>query len=63
METTPTAQHCILKAPIRDRAGRLRFQEQPRVLRQIKNLDRQMFLVQFEDGATTFVFPDEVTLC
>ena len=63
MENTQTAQHCILNAPIRDRAGRIRFQEQPRVLRKINNLDRQMLLVQFDDGATTFVFPNEVTLC
>jgi len=31
-------------------------------LRQIRNLDRSMYLVQFADGATTFLFPDEVAL-
>jgi len=63
METTAQNQFCRLNAPIRDQAGRIRFQEQPRVLRQISNLDRKMFLVQFEDGATTFLFPSEITLC
>jgi len=63
VENTQPAQHCILNTPIRDRAGRIRFQEQPRVLRKINNLDRQMLLVEFDDGATTFVFPNEVTLC
>jgi hypothetical protein len=63
MENTQSAtQFCKLNAPIRDRAGRIHFQEHPRVLRKISNLDRQMLLVQFEDGATTFLFPEEVTL-
>jgi hypothetical protein len=25
-------------------------------------LDRRMYLVQFDDGATTFLFPDEVVI-
>jgi len=63
MEHTPsTNQYCRLNAPVRDHDGRIHFQEHPRVLRKVSNLDRQMFLVQFEDGATTFLFPDEVTL-
>jgi hypothetical protein len=63
MENTQSAtQFCKLNAPVRDHAGRIHFQEHPRVLRKISNLDRQMLLVQFEDGATTFLFPDEVTL-
>ena len=28
----------------------------------LDNLGRRMLLVQFEDGATTFLFPDEVTV-
>jgi hypothetical protein len=31
-------------------------------LREIENLNRHMFLVQFDDGATTFLFPHEVVL-
>lgn len=53
---------CRLLRPVRDREGRSRFQEHPLILREINNLDRQMYLVRFEDGSTTFVFPDEVSL-
>ena len=38
----------------------MRFAEQPQILRKLENLDRQMYLVRFDDGATTFVFPHEV---
>ena len=51
---------CHLRRPIRDRAGLTRFNETPIILRQVFNLDRCMYLVKFADGATTFVFPDEV---
>jgi len=66
MNTTEIAEvvgrHCRLLRPVRDHEGRTRFGEQPTILRQIRNLDRSMFLVQFPDGATTFLFPDEVTV-
>lgn len=55
-------RHCRLLRPVRDHEGRARFGEQPTILREIKNLDRSMFLVQFLDGATTFLFPDEVAV-
>jgi len=29
-------------------------------MREVENLGRRMYLVQFDDGATTFLFPDEV---
>lgn len=54
--------HCRLLRPVRDHEGRSRFGEQPRILRAVNNLDRQMYLVQFDDGATTFLFPDEVAV-
>jgi hypothetical protein len=57
-----TGRHCRLLRPVRDHEGRTRFGEQPTILRQIHNLDRSMFLVQFADGATTFLFPDEVAI-
>ena len=47
---------------VRDHQGRSRFKEQPRILREVNNLDRRMFLVQFDDGSTTFLFPDEVVV-
>jgi hypothetical protein len=53
-------KRCNLRRPIRDRSGRSRFHEAPLIVREIFNLDRQMYLVRFADGATTFVFPDEV---
>ncbi len=55
-------RHCRLLRPVRDHEGRTRFGEQPTILRQIRNLDRSMYLVQFSDGATTFLFPDEVAI-
>jgi hypothetical protein len=55
-------RQCKLLRPVRDREGRSRFVERPRILREVNNLDRQMYLVQFDDGATTFLFPDEVAL-
>jgi hypothetical protein len=55
-------RHCNLLRPVRDRQGRTRFSEKPRILRLIDNLGRRMFLVQFEDGSTTFLFPDEVNI-
>jgi hypothetical protein len=57
-----TGRHCKLQKPVRDHEGRSRFSEQPRILREVTNLDRRMYLVQFDDGATTFLFPDEVVL-
>ena len=59
---TTTGKICRLLKPVRDHEGRSRFQEQPRILREVNNLDRHMYLVQFEDGATTFLFPDEVLI-
>ncbi len=53
-------RQCHLRRPIRDRSGRSRFQEMPVIVREVFNLDRHMYLVKFSDGATTFVFPDEV---
>ncbi|MGO9605000.1 MAG: hypothetical protein ACLQAT_16710 [Candidatus Binataceae bacterium] len=55
-------RHCRLLRPVRDHAGRSRYGEKPRVLREVNNLERHMLLVQFDDGATTFLFPDEVVV-
>jgi hypothetical protein len=55
-------RHCKLQRPVRDHEGRSRFSEQPRILREVSNLDRRMFLVQFDDGATTFLFPHEIVI-
>ncbi len=55
-------RYCLLKRPVRDRDGVNHFKEKPRVLRELINLDRRMFLVQFSDGSTTFLFPDEVSI-
>lgn len=53
---------CRLLKPVRDHEGRSRFTERPRIIREINNLDRHMYLVQFDDGATTFLFPNEVVV-
>jgi hypothetical protein len=59
---THSEKRCRLVGSIRDHNGRVRFGEQPTILREVDNLDRHMFLVQFDDGATTFLFPHEVVL-
>lgn len=51
-----------MRRPVRDHEGRTRFGEHPTVLRKVRNLDRCMYLVRFSDGATTFLFPDEVEI-
>jgi hypothetical protein len=53
-------RYCRLLKPVRDREGHSRFGERPRIIREVRNLDRVMYLVQFEDGTTTFVFPHEI---
>ena len=53
---------CLLLRPVRDREGHMRFNEKPKILREVNNLNRRMFLVEFADGSTTFLFPDEVNI-
>ena len=55
-------RYCLLKRPVRDRDGVNHFNERPKVVRELINLGRRMFLVEFDDGSTTFLFPDEVTI-
>jgi len=55
-------RHCQLLRPVRDQQGRTRFNEKPEIVREVDNLNRRMFLVRFADGATTFLFPDEVNV-
>ncbi len=62
MQTTQTEKRCRLVGLVRDTTGRVRFNEQPTIVREVKNLDRLMFLVRFDDGGTTFLFPHEVAL-
>lgn len=51
-----------LKIPVRAGNGKQYFKELATVSRVCFNLDRKMYLVSFDDGATTFLFPDEVEL-
>jgi hypothetical protein len=62
MQSQQIEKRCKLVGPIRDHTGLVRFDEQPTILREIDNLDRHMFLVRFNDGTTTFLFPHEVAL-
>jgi hypothetical protein len=55
-------RYCLLLKPVRDREGKMRFSEKPRILREVNNLNRRMFLVEFSDGRTTFLFPEEVEI-
>jgi Ni,Fe-hydrogenase III large subunit len=51
---------CRVVKPIRDKAGRIRFNEMARMINEVENLGRRMYLVRFDDGSTTFLFPDEI---
>jgi len=62
MENRQLEKRCRLGGQIRDHSGRVRFGEQPTIVREVDNLDRHMFLVKFDDGATTFLFPHEVAI-
>jgi hypothetical protein len=53
-------RHCRLVRPVRDTQGKSRFTEEPVILRAVDNLGRHMYLVQFDDGSTTFLFPNEI---
>ncbi len=55
-------RHCELLRPVRDRSGHSHFNEVVTLLREMHNLDRTMYLVRFEDGSTTFLFPNEVVV-
>jgi hypothetical protein len=59
---TMVGRRCRLLKPVRDHEGLSRFSEKPSILRSVDNLGRRMLLVQFDDGATTFLFPDEVVV-
>jgi len=62
MHTDSTKRSCRLLKPIRDQQGRTRFEDTPEIVREVDNLERHMYLVRFDDGATTFVFPHEVEI-
>jgi hypothetical protein len=55
-------KYCRLLKPVRDREGRSHFRETPLILQEIWNLDRVMYLVRFDDGSTTLLFPDEIEI-
>lgn len=57
-----SGDRCRLLRPVRDKEGRLRFHETLRIVREVNNLERRMLLAQFDDGATLFLFPDEVAM-
>lgn len=63
MEFNPDAvvgRHCRLVRPVRDNHGKSHFTEEPVILRAVNNLGRHMYLVRFDDGSTTFLFPNEI---
>ena len=60
--TDAIGHQCRLLKPIRDGRGRSHFDERPRIVREVFNLGRRMFLVRFADGTTTFLFPHEFAL-
>jgi len=62
MENLQNEKRCRFVGSIRDHSGRVRFGERPTIVREVDNLDRHMFLVKFDDGATTFLFPHEIAL-
>jgi hypothetical protein len=54
------SKFCRVIKPVRDKAGRIRFNEIAQIVGEMENLGRQMYLVKFADGSTTFLFPDEI---
>jgi len=58
----PKRKFCKLLEPVRDHEGHIRCAGSVEIVKEIDNLDRHMYLIRFEDGATTFVFPHEVEL-
>jgi hypothetical protein len=54
---------CKLLKPLRDPSGMVRPRDTiVTVIRAVNNLDREMFLVQFSDETTSFLFPTEIEL-
>ena len=62
MEGAEVQKRCHLALPIRERSCRVRFRENPEVLREVDNHRRRMLLARFNDGATTFLSPHEVKI-
>ncbi|MGH7813789.1 MAG: hypothetical protein ACREQI_07265 [Candidatus Binataceae bacterium] len=60
-ETGETEKRYKLIEPVRDSDGRLRFRDDLEIVREIHSLGRRMFLVRFNDGGETFLFPHELT--
>jgi len=61
-EEPAARRRCRIIKPIRDKGGRVRFKESAEIIKDVENLGRQMYLVRFDDGTTTFLFPDEVEI-
>ena len=49
-----------LLAPVRAGNGKEYFKEHPKIIRLSETLGRPMYLVKWDDDATTFVFPNEL---
>ncbi len=62
LQNPKTQKRCPVVHPIRETGGKLRFRENPEILKEVYNLGRQMLPVRFEDGSTTFLFPREITI-
>jgi hypothetical protein len=58
--TNPKRKYCRLLEQVRDHEGHIRYAEAVEIVKEIDNLGRHMYLVRFDDGSTTFVFPHEV---
>jgi hypothetical protein len=61
-EMSDEIRQCRLRRPVRDREGRSRFGETALIIQELRNLERLMYLVRFEDGSTTFLFPEEIEI-
>ncbi len=53
---------CRLLVPVRDHHGHVRFDERPILLNEVFNLGRHMYLVEFGDGTTMYLFEHEISL-
>jgi hypothetical protein len=55
-------KQCHLLKPTRLANGMSKFKDIATILRVVRNLEREMFLVRFTDDTTTFLFPEEFTI-
>ena len=55
-------RYCRLLRTNPESRGPAALSGDPLILREVCNLERVMYLVQFDDGSTTFLFAEEIEI-